>query len=319
MKKVPCLAATLFFGVLFTAATRADDPRNTDPVHPVLTDSDILALQDPDGVPVVISHPRPKKISQAAIDAQNNQAQKEISDKDWMMRGYQQQLQLRATKAPGSEDNNLLYRISTDKDLSKLAGVTPIDPTVDPTAELKTGAQGKTALKLRPDAAPSVTANPTSSLFKPLITPLGATDAAGLHNFYGSLPAVTQAMVSKNKKAEAEINSADLDMPGKVAAESDPMPNDSLTFDNLPDDALPEQQHSHGMGISKIELPITTNAGQIEKLTDSALGIHGTKTAAAVNVTSLQLKLAADPPTVKLTPPSPVRQPISNPFNILDH
>lgn len=316
MKNVPCLAATLILSAVFAASTRADD---SPPAAPSV--SDTLALQDPDGTPLVISHPKAVPPSQSQVDAARKREQQADSNKDWLLESYEKQLQLRAAKEPGSQDNNLYYRIASDSKLSKLAGVSTLDSSAaSATAALRTGtsASGKSTLSLRSDSsAPGqgVVAPSSTFLFKPLITPLGAADAAGLHNLFGPSPSDPPADAPQHV---APIqNPADLDIPGKVAAESDPLAKGSLTFDSSSDDPLPDKV-SHHDNSSKDELPLGTNASQIQKLNATALNVPGTvKTPPPATVSSLQLKLDEPPPT-KLPPPSPVRQPIANPYSILD-
>ena len=108
-------------------------------------------------------------------------------------------------------------------------------------------------------------------------------------------------------------------MPGEVGAESNPLSKDSLTFDALPDDVLPDKGSTRAH-IAEDALPLTTNDEQIQKMNDTALIAPGSiKTVTPPNGTSLQLKYQEDPAPAKLPTPAPVRQAISNPYSILDH
>jgi len=320
VKNVPCLAVTLFLGAAFTAGLQADQPKDQVP-----SASEILSLQDPDGTPYVISHPRPNQPTASEIAAQKNQAQQDAANKDWLLRSYEEQLRKRGTNQAGGEGDNLYLRLASDKSLSKLSGVTDLSASpADTATALRTGLgnSNKNAVSLRPD--PSVTSipkpNPTSTsapLLKPLITPLGAADAAGLHNFYGIKPSATPAPAAK--KNDTTRISADLDMPGQVAAKNNPLTKASLTFDSLPDETLPSKRALRA-DASAADLPLGTNEARLQKLNNAALLAPGSvKTVTtANNVSTLKLNLVNDPEPVKLTPPSPVRQPISSPYSILD-
>ena len=181
MKNAPRLAATVILlnGIL-SAVAWADDPASQTP-----SVSDKLALQDPDGVPLVISHPQKVPASQGQIDEERKRAQQENEDKDWLLRSFEQQQRLRADGQGSGNVDNLYYRIASDKELSKLAGIPTIESPVDPTTAFKTGVtnRGPGALGLRPDPSLSVRVNSPTSIFTPLITPLGAADAAGAAQF----------------------------------------------------------------------------------------------------------------------------------------
>jgi len=304
VKNVACLVVAACFGAVVVSTARADDP-----IDQVPSASDRLSLQDPDGTPVVITHPQSSNASQPSTKSKERAA----ANQDWLLHAYEQQLQQNNADVPGNSSSNLYYRIATDKNLSKLAGVSTID-SLALGANLKTGVSrgGQGTLSLRPDpSTPAASTSPTTSLLKPLITPLGAADAAGLHNFYGTIPAAPTPK-------KATVTPADLEMPGKIAADNNPLTKESLTFDALPDDTS-SSKSSHHNDISKTELPVSSNAAQIQKLTDASLTAKGsTRTTTPVNVSSMQLKLAEDPPSPKLVAPNSGRQPIANPYSILD-
>lgn len=322
MKNVPCLTATLFLGAALTAGVQADQPKDQVP-----SASEILSLQDPDGTPYVISHPSANQPTSAEIAAQKKQAQQDAANKDWLLRSYEEQLRKSGSSQAGGESDNLYLRLASDKNLSKLAGVSDLSASpADTAAALRTGGKSnKTPVSLRPD--PSVTStslskpNPTSTsapLLKPLIMPLGAADAAGLHNFYGIKPSATPAPAAK--KNDTTRISADLDMPGQVAAKNDSLTKASLTFDSLPDENVPASKRALRADASAADLPLATNEARLQKLNNAALIAPGSaKTVTPVNnVAVLKLNLANESEPLKLTPPSPVRQPISSPYSILD-
>ncbi len=275
-------------------------------------------------MPLVISHPQARQPTQDEIDAKKKEVQQADANKDWLLRSYEEQLRRRTSGQPGGDSDNLYYRIAADKSLSKLAGVGSLSPSPDEASGAqRTGANfsGGSTFGLRPDLSRASGINPSSfsiPLFKPLITPLGAADAAGLHNFYGTQNEPAPPAPAPKSTDTTRI-SPDLDMPGQVGAGNNPLSKDSLTFDTLPDDVQPDKA-SPRAHIAEDALPLTTNAEQIQKLNDTALNAPGTiKTVTPKNGTSLQLKYQEDPAPVKLPAPSPVRQPIPNPYDILDH
>jgi hypothetical protein len=318
VKNVPCLAASLLFSAAFFSAVKADDSGSPNSQTP--TQVEILSLQDPDGVPLIISHPPPKQASQAEIDAARSEDQKTEANKNWLLRSYEEELR----KHPGDNDNNIYYQIANDKGLSKLAGISPFSSSPDDTAAaLRAGpANGKNTLSLRPDSSLSGGVNPSATsipLFKPLITPLGSADAAGLHNFYGNQPAApAPAPTSKSKTTDSSPISSDLDIPGQVGAESNPLTKASLTFDTLPDDVLPDKA-SPRAHVANDVLPLSTNAARIQKINDTALNAPGSiKTIIPSKAAELEKRYEEDFAPANLPAPSPVRRPISSPYDILD-
>ena len=298
-------------GGAFATTVRAEDP-----VDQVPTTSERLSAQDPDGTPYIVSHPEATQPTASEIEAQRKNDQKAAANQTWLLSAYEQQVQQKS--ANGDNGSNFYYRIVSDKNLSKLAGLPSIDAPVDPKTTLKTGVvQGNPGtLSLRPDA-PAPTTTPTApnmSLLTPLITPLGAADAAGLHNFYNTVPAAT----APRKEAS---DPADLDMPGKIAADSNPLTNDSMTFDSLPDDPNSDKdKSSHHDDTSKSDLSLTSNVSKIQKQSNASLIAPGaSKTVTQPNVSTAQLKLDEDPPSPKLVAPNVGRQPLPSPFSILDH
>lgn len=320
MKNVHRVATLVLFSASFLGGVKADS--NLGSSAP--TTAQVLSADDPDGVPYIVSHPPQREPSQEEIDAQKKQAD---ANKDWLLDSYEKQLRTHSS----DQSNNLYYEFGSDQKLSQVSGFKQIDTSKeDAAAALRTGTShsGNNSLTLRTDSA--VTANPTGSnpttsgpttmtTFKPLITPLGATDAAGLHNFYGQNNPPPAAPAASRKSDP--LGSPDLDTPGQVAAEHDPITKASLTFDSMPDDALPEDSHTHST-IAKDELPTSTDAAAVQKKTDAALAVPGmvkATTPKPATVTSLQLNQYDEPPPPKLATPNTGRMGISSPFSILDH
>jgi hypothetical protein len=310
---------------------------SADPTSPDSSSSDPTAdnpytQSDPDGVPLSVTHPEARPLTQEDIAAINKQKAQEELNKNWLLRDYEQQLKAHAAKSSGEQDTNLYYQLSSNKDLAKLAGL----PTLGSDSEDSTTAYQASAIRanpgsitLRPDAS-SATMNGSQShgdLFKPLVIPLSAPAAEGLHNFYSSQPGSLAPSFGGNSrqtppapKPDQSLDTSDMETPGMVAAEKNP----DMTLD-LPGESI-EQTKTHEDNTAKLELSLPMDATQLHKEQLTVLHVPG-----VLNTTQ--------PPTTATTPPvpvvpiedpnaplpvnneqqiNPVREPIANPFDILD-
>ena len=181
---------------LFVVATRAgaDSSASLPEVNP-------YTQYDPDGVPLAVTRPQSKPLSQEEISTIQKQQEQADLDRNWLLRGYEQQLQARDGKSAGDQSTNLYYQLSSNKELAKLAGLPALDSDNQASSTpSRTGAapSGQGSVTLRADASPATKVGFLShgDLLKPLVTPLSAPDAAGLHNFYSSLPVSMPSPVS---------------------------------------------------------------------------------------------------------------------------
>jgi hypothetical protein len=319
---------------LFVVTTRASaDPTASAPA------ADPYTQYDPDGVPLSVTRPQPKRYSEEDLKAIHKQQEKAALDKNWLLRNYEQQLRTRAAAKPsGEQDANLYYQLSSNKELAKLAGLPALDSdSQDSTTPYRTGAvhSGQGSVTLRADASSAATSGSPShgNLFKPLITPLSAPDAAGLHNFYSSLPvAMASPLAGSLPKtppmlnADQSQNSSDIETPGMVAAEKDPLMNNKnisdLALDILPGESI-EQAKAHQDNNTKLELPLPMDANQLHKAQAAALGVPGAPitapTAAPTPVKPVPIDDEDAPLPVSKAPQiNPVRAPIANPYDILN-
>jgi hypothetical protein len=295
------------------------------------------AQADPDGVPIAVTRPQ-KKATQEEVEALHKAQVEAELNKNWLLRSYEQQLQNHdaADPAHSNKDSNLYYQLSSDKELAKLAGIPYLDPTLhDGSTTFRTSTDhpdsGTVSLRTDPSSAPTPTADPEAakapkSIFQPLVTPLGAPDAAGLHNFYSSLPvAMTPPFAGTGPTQPAPAPTSetpDIDTPGMVAAEKDPLMDKSsydLTLDILPGET-PEQAREHQENNSKLELPEAPDADQLHREQAAALTPLGaTKTVSLAPVVKpAPIDFDAPLPVNKIPPISPVRGPIANPYDILN-
>jgi hypothetical protein len=322
---------------LFVAMTGA----SADPSVSDQTDNPYLQT-DPDGIPLSISQPKPKQLSQGEIKAIGEAQKRAALNKDWLMRGYEQQLHARTAGDPAEDPNaNLYYELSSNKDLAKLAGLPALD--LDPdgpdrTASSRTGAtpSDQGSVTLPPDASSAATSGSLShgNLFKPLITPLSAPEVAGLHNFYSlQLPVSTASPLVENlpqpsaPKADQSQDSSDIETPGMVAAKANPLMNtgtSDLSLDVLPEES-PEQAKAREESNNDLELPLPMDANQFHKeqtTTLSAPSARNVVQTAAPASAPVKPVLIEDPnaplPVSKAPQINPVRAPIANPFDILD-
>jgi hypothetical protein len=286
---------------------------------------------DPDGVPLSVTRPQ-RGPSPSEAEAYRKIQERAAHDKDWLLRGYEQQLQAR-DKANAAKDQsaNLYYQLSSNKELAKLAGLPDLDlNSPDNTTAYRTGvAPSGSSAALRPDTSSS-TAIGHSSFFKPLITPLSAPGAAGMQNLYSSLPvsmappfsgAVSPTATAP--KADQYQESLDIQPPGMVAAKKDPLSSSDLSLDILPGESI-EQARAH-QNSSKLELSLPMDANQMHRAQAVTMSPPNAVKAAApapATVNAVPVVPTEDPnaplPTSKAPPINPVRAPISNPYDILD-
>ena len=293
---------------------------------------------DPDGVPLAVTHPQPQRLSPAQIDAIHKQQGQAALDKNWLLRNYEKQVQARAAKSPQDQSANLYYQLTSNKELAKLAGLPTLDSDdQDRTSAYRTGTppSGQGSGALRADASSAATSAFPShgNLLKPLITPLSAPDAAGLHNFHSSLPVSMPSPLSGNNppqtppvsRRDQSRDSLDIETPGMVAAEKNPLTGTSapdLTLDILPGESI-EQAKAHQEANNKLELPLPMDANQLHKEQAAALSVPGApnpaQTATPAPVKAVPIDDEDAPLPVSKAPQiNPVRSPIANPYDILD-
>jgi hypothetical protein len=320
---------------LFVVTTGASaDPSTSD------TSDSPYTQTDPDGVPLSVTQPQSRPLSQSEINAIHQQQQQAAANKDWLLRSYEKQLAAHAsTQSPDGQEANLYYQLSSDKELAKLAGLPALDSdSEDITTPYRTGASDPASVKLRTDTSPTTNGGFSShdnNLFKPLLTPLSAPNAMGLNSSSPALPIAMAMPLSGGilpqpvavPSADQPQDSSDLETPGMVAAKKDPltdMSSSDLTLDILPGESI-EQARAHQGNNSKLELPLPMDAGQLHNQQAAPSTVPGApnaaktaKTAPApVNAVPIEDPNAPEP--VSKSPQiNPVRAPIASPFDILN-
>jgi hypothetical protein len=323
--------SALGFFLLATGAGAA--PSSPDPTE------NPYAQTDPDGVPLSVTRPQPMQLSPADLEIYRKQQERAVADKNWLLRNYEQQLQNRNKSSAAKDQNaNLYYQLTSNKELARLAGLPTLDSnSQDNTTSYRTGAAHSGPSALRADL-PSTSAAVTGfaahgNLFKPLVTPLSAPAAAGMPNFYSSLPMSmappASRGVSQTSSAPTENpyqESSDLETPGLVAAKKDPLSNISdsdLTLDVLPGEST-EEARAHQENNTKLELPLPMDANQLHKDQAAALSVPVAPSAAKATAPAPVVKAVpiedpdAPTPVSKVPQINPVRAPIANPYDLLN-
>jgi hypothetical protein len=291
------------------------------------------SLLDPDGVPLAVTHPPPREPTEAEVEQYRKEAEEAAENKNWLLRGFEQQQQLHNTGSP-DQSTDLYLQLSSNKALAKLAGLPETDTTG---TALKTGAApGANGPALRNDTTPTAaTGMPyLSDLSKPLVSPLSLP--AGVTTFSAPPPLATtapfggilpQSTPSSTPARQAE-ESADLDTPGMTAAKKDPsedMSSADLTLDILPGESVEEARARQDN--FKAELALPMDADQLHKqqtseITVPAVAKIATDDKTAQSTTPPKTKPEDDPsapiPISQVPQINPVRAPIPGPFDILN-
>ena len=310
--------------VFFVLAVRADaDPASAP--NPYIQ-------SDGDGVPLIIT----TRQSQSESDS-SAADQQQAKNKDWLVHGYEHAMQSHRSDSSngdssGGASNDLYYQLSSNKDLARLAGLPTTDDSDDATKSLRTGAtpSGHSAIGLRQEAAPASTFSP-NSFMKPFLSPMNAPINAGAQSFYNPLPfALPSSLLgggqsARSRSADQSLSSTDLETPGMVAQEKDPLTDaNDPTIDALPGES-PEQARAHQDNYSKLELSLPMNSDEFHKqqtaaLTPSVPSKTTKTTATAMNAPQPPTppNTDADPLPVNTIPITPMRSPIANPFDILN-
>jgi hypothetical protein len=282
------------------------------------------------------STPDPGEAARSKADkiAEKKKEEKRKADQDWLLRGYEQQLQARAVMSGQPDQTNLYTELTQNKELAKAAGLNPVtDPAKTEDVEvddLHTGLSAeKPLLSLRPDAAlkaKTAAAHPNDVAFRPFITPFGATEAAGLHNFFSSVPALSTPIAptwNTPPPSEAEVHAYTdpdaLEVPGMTAAETNPTKGEdpALALDILPGERFAEDHPSHDLAL---ELPESNPAIRLQQQQDAELRAPGQKprTAPPVPINPLLLKAPPDATAEMVPDTSPIRVHLDDPYDILN-
>jgi hypothetical protein len=252
------------------------------------------------------------------IQASLQRQAEEEKNKDWLLRGYEEQLQSHFGKDSEDESTNLYYQLATDKNLAKLAGISTMEP---PAADTATPRKDPTE-EGKKSGMSDIT------VFKPLINPQRPLFTSVLNNPYTSLSydasrvvtpdAVTATTDSMEKTSDVNTPS-DIETPGLVAAKSDPL---AL---GLPADVSPgfSQQEPLPQDPSVLDnppgLPSSTASALLQKNYETALNIPGTVKMAQppqlLNPVIYKMPANSEP-IVKVVQPNPVRRALPSPLDI---
>ena len=305
----PLAVFVLAGGVALLRADPAPDPDNP-------------TAYDPDATPRAYTEKAKPEMRQSADHVAGNHPQAQEKN-DWLLRAYEEQLQARSLADGQSQSNNLYTEITSDPELAKAAGLTPVTPTQTPAAvNLRAGtSNGSPSLTLRSDSpfpgSPKTgAATPAGSTFNPVLAPLDQNEAAALHSLFTSLP-----VFSNNASTPADPDAGDpgaLDIPGMTAAESDPAKRADLdlNLDRLPGEsgAGDQLQSSHDLALA---MPMRDSA-QAQKTQEAATLAPGQrKTASPAPINPLLLKPVESDTAHMVPDPPPIRGRVDDPYDIL--
>jgi hypothetical protein len=312
MKRVRFYAAlTVACGLIIARA--AADP-TSEP-----SDPSTIPEQDTESVPKMVVEAKAKLARQAAAEAEKEQTQVQAQNKDWLLRSYEEQRQ--ASGKSGEENDNLYYRLSTDKTLSRMAGISSIDPAVQASSSTKDAV-------VTPTSAPtsSEPSRTESSSLKSAST--GPEDKTGLHDFYSNLngdtpPADVPASSAPVTPEPVKDMAATMDSPGLTAAQSNPQNYPDLNYDLSSSEPLPQDGSHKDDGALYQGSSTGTNPDQLQKSGEALNVPSASQTSQASQpppVNTNQKTYEDDAPKPDRIPqPSPVREPIGNPLDIPYH
>jgi len=317
-------------------------------VSPSNTTDNPYSQYDPDGVPMSISQGTPGKKPRAPtpeeIEAYRKQQEQTAYEKNWLLRGYEEQLRLHDPQNSGKEadsDGNLYYQLSLNKDLAKLARLPGTDAdSPDNGSALRVNASptGTHPTTLRSDATPGTKPESLSlSNYKPLITPMSALDAVTQHdNFSTFKPSSplspfadenSQPAPSTKSAPDSNLDSVDMETPGMVSAKkdlSDPDLSD-LTLDTLPGETADQARARIELNQDP-HLPVLMDADEMHREQAAALSPAGLKQLPTTGTGTVTPPIAQPVPQVdeapmpvsKMQQINPVRAPIANPYDYLN-
>jgi hypothetical protein len=339
MKARYFLVAVLGF-FAFASVTRADPP-------PLMTpaDDDPNIRFDPDGVPLNVTKKAAARATPEEIAAYRKQQDQAAADKDWLLRTYEKQLQTHdVTSSTEDQRANPYQELSLNKDLAKLAGLPSLqdyDADGRPLSRAGDAPSGHTDAELHPGStSPKQDAGLFGSTFlRPMIMPLGAPEAAGLGNFYATLPvAGLSPFYGANPPSRAPARAPvrpddptdiDIETPGMIAAEKNPLADPStsdLTLNVLPGESI-DHAKAHQDNYSKLQLPILMDADQMHRaqaadlnppVAKKADGADQTATAAPAPDKAKLPDYDVPVPISQLPVITPIRAPIADPYDILN-
>lgn len=218
---------------------------------------------------------RDRSPTPAEVAADKQAREKQEQDRDWLLNGYEQQQARNRGSAASSSPDLYYHYITTDKDLSKLAGTsTGSSKTPDP--GVRTGLErSNSSVTLRSDTGSKGTSPfATRSIFKPFFTPLaasssppGASSGAPPLSTSGLFPASKPEAKTASVSGFALHDPLALETPGQIAEDNNPTgvsKISDLTFD-LPQDRLPDETGTHSNKQQQLDLPPPANIAQLHQ------------------------------------------------------
>jgi len=242
---------------------------------------------------------------------------RQAEDRDWLMQNFQK---VQASNSTDGGPTDLYYQIGTNRELAKLAGITPLNidlpQSSSSSSSYRTGTTsgGRMSLSLRSDpgdgSQPRRAASPG---FRPLLTPGSFLNTFSSGTYGGtSAPAKPKPAPAK----DPDLDRSALDMPGLTAAEHDPLKNADLKFDLSSMGDNPPGKTVSAAGV----LPPSTEMDRLRLQNAQALKKpDGTDPQQLPVVKAVNPKKVETPPDLvpaKVIEVSPVRQPIGDVHDI---
>ena len=327
MKLVLHLIALCLSAVVVALPVRADPSGDFDFLqdHPVGGDP---VGPDPDATPKAFE-PKPVEMSPAVRAVLIENLKKTQANREWLVRGYEQQVQARSSKSAESSNYNLYSELSGNKDLAKIAGIDNAEFTTPPELiDFHTdGHSDQTDASLRPDPGVQTSASPELAPRKSLYfsssyldefkagapyaapSPIASTDLAPL--------SITPAENREDVPATSRYRPTDpgaMDIPGMTAAEANPA-SANLSSEDLPGGNT--RFSSTATSDLSLDPTVTTNAERLDKVRQTQLLAPGQVAKKPTPVVS-QVKVPAPSDTEQMVPdPGSQRVHLDDPFDIL--
>ncbi len=257
-----------------------------------------------------LSKPKP---SPAAIEAEKEEKAQAEANSDWMLKGYEKQLQERT-----AEEEKADAAAAPENKSADAASTTPDQNTGLPPAKNSSNVSGE------PDKSPgapsgtdsSASANTgTNNPLAPIITPLSTAASLNLKYFdFG--PSSTSSIFSTSSAPaapDASVDSEDMDVPGMTAVDRSPEGKEErdLNLDLLPGEDPAQAAQDRNLDL---QLPTASATQQLQTQENSALVAPGYKKPVPV------ARPLVPPPSDTsdmVHDPIPVRVHIADPYDIL--
>ncbi len=297
---------------------------NADPPAPAASQNDPTvnphAMEDADGIPLTVTHPELLQSDPAEMDKKRKAEEKAKNDKDWLLRGYEQEMH---SAEPGNASQSFIDHVSSDRELSSMAGVPYLGDGSIAKEDLKTGLSSSGTISLRADPSQNDPfARASSLLSKPFYS--SATALPGLNSTAplailhdnganAPKPSVVPRPRTPPPRLTEDSDSMALTSPGLVAQEKSEESggvSSNLTL-NLPEDSNVPDNNPASIPTT-LELPLKTNEERLHRQ-EAAMGLDALSKSKTIPIVKAVPYVPPEPVTVPITRPSMGRSAIADP------